>query len=98
MTKGCAELVRYGGMGEPLVQPRPCKREAADGGSYCRLHGMKRATRGRVDARAGGWCVWCGRPGDRYESAGAPLAPIALCLRCAGALSVAIASRRRSVG
>ena len=64
MSTGCAEMVRYGGMGEPLTQPRPCKRDAVEAG-FCRLHGMKRAAKGRVEARAGGWCVWCGRPGDR---------------------------------
>lgn len=90
----CEALTRWGyGL---LEQPRRCLVNAKPGHRFCGIH-RKLSQRAIVSSVDGGWCVWCARPGRRYESTNDQL-PIALCDTCARALAerITIELRRAS--
>jgi hypothetical protein len=61
----CAHLVAYAFDGR-LPEPRPCKRAAKSGSTYCGLHQRMVAKVPHVEIREGGYCVWCAQPGRSY--------------------------------
>lgn len=86
----CEHLVAHGPLGR-LPAPRPCKRAAVEGSSYCARHGQIARRTPPADVRDGGFCVACAIPGRSYVLEGIT---IALCEAHGRALARAITEGR----
>lgn len=89
----CEAMVRYDMDGRRVARERRCRTVVRGAGRYCGVHARVARRRAIVTISPGGWCVWCGRPGDRYESDSGTRVPLALCMRCGPALAEAIRAR-----
>lgn len=82
----CRALTWWDAQTGRLSEPRPCRAKANAGGVFCGAHQAERRRHVPIRASQGGWCVWCGVAGRRYERADLRTVPVTLCARCGAAL------------